>query len=180
MTPFDRAMRFVLRWEGGYSFDKDDPGGATNHGVSLRFLENKPLDLADIDGDGVITWRDVLAMPKERAMVIYRKYFWDYLALDSLVLGIPTVVFDTAVNCGCGRAARWLQGAVGVTQDGSIGPRTIAAVNASPGDAIRGLIDSREDHYVVIVAKNAKLRKFMKGWQNRVDALKQEIGASNF
>lgn len=175
-TKFDEALAFTLKWEGGYNFDSDDPGGATNHGVSLRFLENKPLDLADIDGDGVITWRDVLAMPAERAAEIYRKYFWDYLSLGGLPGRVSTVCFDTAVNCGCSRASRWLQGAVGVVQDGSIGPKTIAAVNASPDEAIRGLFTSRADHYVVIVAKNPTLRKFLKGWTNRLDALRNEVG----
>lgn len=176
MTPFDRALRFTLSWEGSYSFDPDDPGGATNHGVSLRFLENKPLDLADIDGDGVITWRDVLAMPKERAEEIYRKYFWNYLTLGSILDRVALVTFDTAVNCGCGRAARWLQAAVGADQDGAIGPKTIAAVNAAPDDAIAGVIRARIEHYEVLVAKRAKLRKFMRGWLNRTDALKNEVG----
>lgn len=38
LTPFERAHRFTSRWEGGYVFHPDDPGGATNLGISLRFL----------------------------------------------------------------------------------------------------------------------------------------------
>ena len=33
---FDAAVSYVLKWEGGYSNDPDDPGGETNFGISKR------------------------------------------------------------------------------------------------------------------------------------------------
>jgi len=174
MTSFDRAMRFVLRWEGGYTHDEADPGGETYCGISRVNHPDWPgwaeLDAHDIDH----------LVPIDMVKDFYRAEFWSPLRCDDMPGNVATALFDTAVNCGKSRAARWLQGAVGVVRDGSIGPKTVAVVNASPDEAIRGLIASREEHYAVIVAKNAKLRKFMKGWQNRVDALKQEIRASKF
>ena len=43
--------------------------------------------------------------------------------------GIDYLVFDFAVNAGCGGSAKVLQRAVGVVPDGGIGPITLAAVN---------------------------------------------------
>lgn len=179
MTSFDRAMRFVLRWEGGYTHDDADPGGETYCGISRVNHPDWPgwswLDGEELGEHGMAIDDDAM-----RGMVkdFYRAEFWNPLRCDDMPGGVATALFDTAVNCGKSRAARWLQAAVDVTQDGAIGPKTTVAVNASPDEAIRGLIASREEHYAVIVAKNAKLRKFMKGWQNRVDALKQEVGIS--
>lgn len=50
LTPFERAHRFTARWEGGYVCHPDDPGGATNHGISLRFLRG--LGIAGSSGGG--------------------------------------------------------------------------------------------------------------------------------
>ena len=174
MTPFDRAMRFVLRWEGGYSRDEADPGGETYCGISRVRHPSWPgwEDFDAHDNDHLV--------PLDMVKDFYRDEFWTPLRCDDMPGGVAIALFDTAVNCGKSRAARWLQGAVRVAHDGNIGPKTIAAVNASPDEATRGLIASREEHYAVIVAKNAKLRKFMRGWQNRVDALKQEVGISKF
>lgn len=179
MTPFDRALRFVLRWEGGYSKDDADPGGETYCGISR--VNHPGWDgWAQFDAVKHLDGLSVHSLMEDDVRDFYRAEFWNPLRCDDMPGGVATALFDTAVNCGKSRAARWLQAAVYVTQDGAIGPKTTVAVNASPDEAIRGLIASREEHYAVIVAKNAKLRKFMKGWQNRVDALKQEIRASKF
>ena len=36
MKDFDKALKFVLKWEGGYSNDPNDPGGETKYGISKR------------------------------------------------------------------------------------------------------------------------------------------------
>ena len=38
MTPFDTAVAFTLREEGGFTDDPRDPGGATNLGITLATL----------------------------------------------------------------------------------------------------------------------------------------------
>ncbi len=40
---FNIAMKTVLRHEGGYSDDSKDPGGATNFGISLRYLKEEKI-----------------------------------------------------------------------------------------------------------------------------------------
>jgi len=174
-TKFDEALSFTLKWEGGYSYDEDDPGGETYFGISRVNHPNWPgWAILEASISGPPASDDVMDMA---VGLFYRDEFWTPLRCDDMPGGVATALFDTAVNCGKPRASRWLQGAVGVVQDGAIGPKTIAAVNASPDEAIRGVINSRSDHYVLIVAKNPALRKFLNGWTNRVMALRQEVGA---
>jgi lysozyme family protein len=175
-TKFDEALAFTLKWEGGYSLDSSDPGGETYCGISRVNHPDWP-GWSWLDGEGLGEHGTYLNDESLRLFVrdIYRDEFWTPLRCDDMPGNVATAVFDTAVNVGKSRASRWLQGAVGVVQDGAIGPKTIAAVNASPDEAIRGVITSRSDHYVLIVAKNPALRKFMRGWTNRVEALRQEV-----
>ncbi len=39
-SAFAAALPFILRWEGGYVNDPDDPGGATNKGVTQRIYDD--------------------------------------------------------------------------------------------------------------------------------------------
>lgn len=167
---FDRALKFVLRWEGGYSHDEADPGGETYCGISRVNHPDWP-GWAKVDSGYAVEKMGL----EDDVRDFYRTEFWTPLRSDDMPDNVAVVCFDTAVNCGKGRAARWLQEAVGVVQDGSVGPKTTAAVNAAPGEAIRGLFASRADHYVLIVAKNPALRKFLRGWDNRLNALRQEV-----
>jgi lysozyme family protein len=110
-TAFDAAFTAVLGAEGGYVNNPADPGGETNWGISRRSYPD--LDIAHL------TWDD--------AKAIYRRDFWDKIQGDKLPPPLAMIVFDSAVNNGPARAAKWLQRAVGVTEDGIIGPATLAA-----------------------------------------------------
>lgn len=46
----------ILAREGGYVNDPDDPGGATNHGVTVHTMRRLGLDL---NGDGKVDVADV-------------------------------------------------------------------------------------------------------------------------
>ncbi|TGT80746.1 glycosyl hydrolase 108 family protein, partial [Mesorhizobium sp. M5C.F.Ca.ET.164.01.1.1] len=75
---------------------------------------------------------------------LYRRFYWDAVAGAELPAGLDYAVFDFAVNSGPGRAAKYLQAVLGVTQDGRIGPETLAAARAKPaGVIIDALCDAR-------------------------------------
>ena len=80
-------------------------------------------------------------MPKvqtlDGAKAIYQRDYWTKAGCDKLPPPLAMLVFDAAVSSGPGRAARWLQEAVGVAQDGLIGPITLAAVAAHQGQGMR-------------------------------------------
>jgi lysozyme family protein len=119
---FDACLAVTLREEGGYSCNNADPGGATNHGVTLHSWESwtkKPATPADIKA---LTVADVTPF--------YRATFWQPLNCDQLGPALGLCVFDFAVNAGASRAARHLQILVGQQRDGVIGPATIKALQA--------------------------------------------------
>ena len=67
MGDFKQAHAFVRKWEGGFDDHPNDPGGVTNYGVSLAYLKDHGLDIGDINDDGVIDRKDILAMTPEKA-----------------------------------------------------------------------------------------------------------------
>src|SRR5690606_8907906 len=115
---FQQALEKVLKHEGGFVNHPADPGGATNKGITIKVYQQfkKGATVADLKK---ITDAEVSA--------IYRKNYWDAVKADQLPSGLDYAVFDFAVNSGPSRAAKCLQETLGVTVDGKIGPRTLAA-----------------------------------------------------
>ena len=94
---------------------------------------------------------------------------------------LDLVHFDTAVNMGPGRAVRFLQKAAGCGVDGDFGSQTEKAVQACrPGDLIASYCATREAYYRELVRRNASLGVFLKGWLNRLNALRHEVGVPGF
>lgn len=111
---FDQAFDMVIDREAGYVNDPNDPGGETNYGISKRSYPHE----------------DIRNMTLERAKWIYRRDFWKKAKCDELPWPVNFQVFDAAVNSGVRAAVKWLQKAVGVSADGVIGPKTLAAVRS--------------------------------------------------
>jgi len=112
---------------------------------------------------------------------IYEANYWQPARCDALDRKLDVVQFDTAVNMGVGRAVRFLQAAVNSPVDGAFGDGTLKAVQRS--DLAATLIkycNTRESFYNDLVVKNPKLAVFRKGWQNRLNALRKEIGLPGF
>lgn len=85
---FPKALQFVLKWEGGHSWDGNDPGGETKYGISKR---SHP----DLDIEG---------LTKEEAETIYREEYWNRINGDGLPWPDDLALFDTAVNLGVHRS----------------------------------------------------------------------------
>src|SRR3990167_11517248 len=111
MTAFDQALAFVLEWEGGLVSDPNDAGGLTNHGISQRPYP----DLA------------IAALTRDDVVAIYARDYWAPIRGDELPAPLALVVFDSAVNQGVSRAIVCLQRALGVADDGELGPVTMEA-----------------------------------------------------
>lgn len=110
MSVFEVAIPVILKHEGGWVNDKDDPGGATNWGVSLRWLKTLGELEADIDGDGDIDTDDIRGMPKEYAVRLYRKYWWNKYRYERINdQALATKVFDLSINMGAKQCHKLLQ-----------------------------------------------------------------------
>lgn len=153
---FDQAFHKLLGHEGGYSNHPNDPGGETMWGVTAA--------VARANGySGPM--RD---LPVATAKAIYRKQYWDAAKIEDLPLSVRYAVFDAAVNSGVTQAVRWLQRALGVTEDGKFGSQTMWAANAANTDALRRrMLGFR-------LAAMTDMRgwpSFSRGWAKRVAAL---------
>lgn len=171
-TALDRALPFVLRWEGGFVDHPADPGGRTNRGVTQKVYD-------DWRARQGAARRDVKAIDDAEVHAIYESGYWLPPRCDLLAEPLDLVQFDTAVNMGPGRAVRLLQKALGCGVDGDFGPATRRAVDAcreEPGAAVIAYCDAREAYYRGLAEKNPKLRVFLKGWLNRLGALRHEAG----
>jgi lysozyme family protein len=160
---WDEALAHILKYEGGYVNHPSDPGGMTNLGVTKRVWEEwigRPA-----------TEADMRSLTPAMVAPLYKKRYWDAIRGDDLPSGVDLCVVDCAVNAGPGRAARFLQQAVGVTADGQIGPKTIAAVTAIPADqVIEKFCNLREAHYKSLDT----FATFGKGWMNRLASVEAE------
>jgi len=136
---FDAALKLVLRYEGGYGNDPDDPGGETYKGISRR-NHGAWAGWPRIDahkGHGDFSKRlEGDARLQTLVADVYKDSYWLRNLCDQLPAGIDLVVFDTAVNMGSGKAGRFLQQGVNkllagpvLKVDGVIGVLTLAAVN---------------------------------------------------
>jgi len=73
-----------------------------------------------------VTEKEMRALTPVIVAPMYKKKYWDKVSGDALPSGVDLAVFDFAVNSGPGRAAKMLQRVLGVTEDGAIGPQTLA------------------------------------------------------
>jgi lysozyme family protein len=181
MSNFEKAIPVLLQHEGGYVNNPNDPGGATNYGVSLRFLKDYP-EIGDFDHDGDVDIEDIKNMSVADATKVYKQLWWDKYKYGNIVdQTIATKVFDASVNMGSSRAHKLLQSALNkafgmkLTVDGVIGPASMSVINACTDDTEQVLLTAYCDEmwgfYQRIIAHNPKLKVFEKGWKNRAYSL---------
>lgn len=171
---FNASLPFILRWEGGFVDHPADPGGRTNKGVTQRVYD------AWRRRQG-LPQRDVKLIEDGEVHTIYESGYWIPPRCDLLAQPLGLVQFDTAVNMGPGRAVRFLQQAVGCDVDGDFGPGTERAVaGCEPGDAVAKYCNVREGFYKQIVQNKPSQAVFLKGWMNRLNSLRRELGLPGF
>jgi len=145
---FEKALQFVLKWEGGYSNNPNDPGGLTIFGISKRSYPNEVAKMDELWKQG--KKQEALNIAKK----IYRKNYWDKIKGDDLPFPLDFVAFDTAVNMGVGACQQLLSQAKGDWKQ---------------------LLFLRLLRYIRLTAVNAKLAVFLQGWANRVADLNETI-----
>jgi len=163
---FQAAINFVLSQEGGYVNDPRDPGGETNFGISKRTYPNV----------------DIKNLTRNKAEKIYYEDYWLKLGCGELPAPVATITFGSAVNCGRGRAAKWLQKALrqlgkDITVDGDVGPWTLHAANeADCTDLCLLLVRERILHYTKLGRRQPQ---YLRGWLNRVAELLKLVTTIN-
>ena len=150
---FDQAFATLLKHEGGFSDHAADPGGKTRFGITEAVARE-------------VGYRgDMRELPLDLAKRIYKDRYWDAVRAEELPEAIRYVVFDAAVNSGPRQAIGWLQRAVGVRDDGVIGPITLSAVRATdPQALLRRILSARLRFMTDLPTWPA----FGRGWARRI------------
>ena len=159
---FDDALKAILHHEGGFVNHPKDPGGMTNLGVTKRVWEEWVGHEVDE--------KAMRALTPETVGPMYKTKYWDKIRGDDLPTGVDYAVFDAAINSGPGRAAKWLQTAVGAVPDGAIGAGTLAKVGAMDAKSI---IEKYQETRLAFMQSLPTWEVFGKGWGRRVTEVKE-------
>jgi len=172
---FEEAILHILKNEGGYVDHKSDPGGATNYGVSLRFLKTLGL-YGDFNNDGLIDGNDIKAMDTEDAKGVYKKFWWDKHKYGQIKdIRIATKILDMSINVGSYRAHCILQNALNdsgsdLLIDGVIGWKTIKEINhhKDKHKLLSHIIANLSKYYLELYDNDKENRvNFIVGWLKR-------------
>lgn len=144
---FQKALSFVLRWEGGYVNNPNDKGGATNKGIT-QYTYN--------------TWlvaqgkarKDVKFISDSEVREIYRKNYWIKTGCNKMSKPFAVICFDTAVNMGISRVKEFL-------------------LIANWCDTEK-FLNAREAKYREF-ASYGNQKIFLQGWLNRLNALRKFV-----
>lgn len=172
----------VIRAEGGYANNPNDPGGETMYGVTLAVARANGYTGAMKD------------IPKETARAIFFKRYVIEPGFDKVMplsQIIAAELVDSGINLGQSWPGKWLQIALNafnnggkdwpdLVVDGGVGPGTIAALTTfltrrknDDGERVMlvALNCQQGARYLELCQTNRKLEDFEYGWlRNRVAA----------
>jgi lysozyme family protein len=176
-----RLAEEIVTREGGFVNDPNDPGGATNFGVTIHTMRRLGLDL---NGDGVIDETDVRALSRAQAVDIFVNHYYHRPRIDALPPVLQPSVFDMYVNAGA-NAVRILQRLLvdmgyDIAVDGAIGPQTARAAGAAARAAPEHIADAygiaRRDYYYALGDRRPASRRYARrrdggkgGWITRAE-----------
>lgn len=174
----------IVRREGGFVNDPDDPGGATNLGVTIHTMRRLGLDL---DGDGDVDVADVRRITLDVAVDVYLEHYFKRPGIARLPIELHATVFDMYVNAG-GNAVKILQRLINdaginsapLSVDGALGPITAAAAHKTFDQMGDFMVDAygiaRRNFYYRIADRRPQSRKYARrrnggkgGWITRAE-----------
>lgn len=155
---FDQAFDRLMLSEGGYANHPADPGAETMYGVTARVAR----------AEGYVG--EMRDLPRETAKAIARRRYWDAVRADELPSAVRYPLFDAAYHSGPAQAVKWLQRALGVGDDGKLGPITLAAAHRAGAQAAVRMTAERLDFMTSLPTWPS----FGKGWARRIASVLKE------
>ncbi len=180
MADFNSAIEYVLKNEGGFEDSPNDSGGATNYGISLRFIREIPIERLRKYGifksGAELGVQDIKELTIDQAKLIYKGEFWDVGRFEEIVEQlVATYLLDMAVEHGLNEAIKIAQRGTwafyhqrnDLKDDGIMGGATLDVIDRIGLPLLPVLIASRAWYCELIVERNPKDREFLNGWLNR-------------
>ena len=155
MAVFELAVAATLKNEGGFVDNKNDPGGATNMGITQ----------ADLPG------QDIKTLTAAQATEYYQSHFWLPIMDQITSQKIANKIFDMRVLFGPAEAIMLLQQVTLQHMDGVFGPQTLNIVNTTDETILLNIYKVRlAQHARNIMASKPQEFVFLQGWINRINS----------
>lgn len=171
MADFNQAVALVLKHEGGYVWNLNDPGGPTNFGITAAVYSEYIGRVADADA--------VKKMTVQQARDIYRGKYWQAIKGDSIASQeLANHCLDMAVLRGVGAASKAMQTALGIKADGVVGNVTITALNANLPAVFLNVFRSLciRAFAAIVVGRPASV-EFLSNWCKRAEEMTETVNA---
>ena len=172
MADFKLAYDKVLKNEGGYVNDPDDPGGETYKGVARKIHSKwdgwQIIDLLKQNTNFPKTLDNNQEL-QDKIELFYQVNYWDKLKADDINSQlVADSIFDFGVNAGTGTSARLAQLVVEAGADGVIGKESISKINAfDEGYFLAAFTVAKIGRYIAIIKKRPTSKKYLYGWVRR-------------
>lgn len=185
MAEFEIAFNTTMGHEGTYADDPDDAGGETYMGIARKY--NPLWDGWEIIDEAKVGPNFPRSLDDDEDLqdeveLYYEDRYWDVNQLDEFPQATANEMFDTGVNMGVGRAARFLQKALNLMNrngdlyddlavDGKLGNASMAALKKAEKDEdvlVTILNTLQGQHYINYMNKNLTQKKYCRGWFRRV------------
>ena len=165
MADKDKLIPIIKKWEGGYSDNPNDRGGATNSGVTLAVYQS-------VYGKNK-TKNDLKRMTNDQWNYIFTKLYWNKWNADEIKnQSIANILVDWVWMSGYGTIKK-IQSLFGLTADGIVGNKTISYINSHDQEEVFNKIwNRRKSFYYSLVANNPSQKVFLNGWMNRLNTFK--------
>lgn len=145
---FNYCIPIILKWEGGYVNDPNDPGGETKYGISKASYPHL----------------DISSLTENDAEQIYYTDYWIPSGCKFAPPKLDLYLFNCAVNQGVGESIRLVQSLIGTTPDGNMGPISQSKLlHFPPGNSYMFLTLCAQRY-----AENPNFSRYGKGWFNRL------------
>ena len=166
MAKVEKLAPFILKWEGGFSNDPDDSGGATMKGITLNTFKAYRKE----KGLPVPTVNDLKSISDKEWTAILKSKYWDPFKADEIKSqAIANLIVGWGWGSGVVTAIKQVQKLLGLTQDGVVGNVTLSVINNSaPEQLFNKIWLARKDFFIDICINKPTQIKFLKGWTNRL------------
>lgn len=161
---------FILKWEGGFVNDPADLGGATNMGVTIGTWKSCGYDK---DGDGDIDVDDLHLLTREDVVKrVLKPHYWDRWKADRIKSqSVANLVVDWVWASGK-NGITGVQRILGVSVDGIVGEKTLAAMNGRNARELFADIKRARISFIEgIIKRDPSQMVFKKGWLSRLNCI---------